>query len=188
MPGRRWTRLSGSTLMRRASRAISDNLHVLSSGLEPTTNHICGGIKKRLSRLSPLTSTATSPFQSGRIPTEAALLKLPTGTGKSGVIAVLARCLPAIHKVLILTPRTALTDQLLRDIRYRFWGHLGYEIQYGELFTAEAAAFGAALETVYTETLLPSRCRSMSLHLDDRGTCHSGRHASGAWQHPQVRF
>lgn len=99
--------------------------------------------------------------------TEAALLKLPTGTGKSGVIAVLARCLPAIHKVLILTPRTALTEQLLRDIRYRFWGHLGYEVQYGQLFTAEAAAFGAALETVYTETFLPSRRQSMSLHLDD---------------------
>ncbi len=98
--------------------------------------------------------------------TEAALLKLPTGTGKSGIIAVLARCLPAIRKVLILTPRTALTEQLLHDIRYRFWGHLGYEIQDGELFTAEAAAFGAALENVYTETFLPSRCQSMSLHLE----------------------
>ena len=99
--------------------------------------------------------------------TEAALLKLPTGTGKSGVIAVIARCLPAIQKVSILTPRTSLTELHLRDIKSRFWGHLGYEIQNGELFTAEAAAFGAALETVYTETFLPSRRRSMSLHLDD---------------------
>ena len=98
---------------------------------------------------------------------EAALLKLPTGTGKSGIIAVLARCLPTIHKILILTPRRALTEQLLRDIRYRFWGHLGYEIQDGRLFTAEAAAFGTALEDVYTEMLLPSRGQRMSLHLDD---------------------
>ncbi|MCV0386471.1 MAG: DEAD/DEAH box helicase family protein [Nitrobacter sp.] len=34
---------------------------------------------------------------------EAALLKLPTGTGKSGIIAVLARCLPNVRKVLVLT-------------------------------------------------------------------------------------
>ena len=31
--------------------------------------------------------------------TEAALLKLPTGTGKSGIIAVVARCLPRIRRV-----------------------------------------------------------------------------------------
>ena len=105
------------------------------------------------------------PERPGHI--EAALLKLPTGTGKSGIIAVLARCLSEIRKVLILTPRKALAEQLLSDIRYRFWGHLGYEILDGKLFTAEAAAFGTALEFVYTETFLPSRCDSMSLHLDD---------------------
>src|SRR5687768_13181889 len=35
---------------------------------------------------------------------EAALLKLPTGTGKSGIVAVVARCLPKVRKVLVLTP------------------------------------------------------------------------------------
>ena len=40
---------------------------------------------------------------------EAALLKLPSGTGKSGIIAVVARCLLTVRKVLVLTPREALT-------------------------------------------------------------------------------
>src|SRR4051795_6776130 len=34
---------------------------------------------------------------------EAALLKLPTGTGKSGIVAVLGRCLPNVRRTLVLT-------------------------------------------------------------------------------------
>jgi hypothetical protein len=98
---------------------------------------------------------------------EAALLKLPTGTGKSGIIAVAARCLPHVRRVLVLTPRTALTEQLLRDIRYRFWQHLGYEVDDAKLFTATVAELGAALETAYTERFLPSRSQQMSEHLGE---------------------
>ncbi len=98
--------------------------------------------------------------------TEAALLKLPTGTGKSGVIAVIARCLPEVRKILVLTPREALTKQLLRDIRFRFWKNIGYAVNDGQLFTATAEEIGAALETAYTETLLPSRCTPIAAHLD----------------------
>src|SRR5258708_21574096 len=36
---------------------------------------------------------------------EAALLKLPAGTGKSGIVAVLGRCLPTVNRALVLTPR-----------------------------------------------------------------------------------
>jgi superfamily II DNA or RNA helicase len=98
---------------------------------------------------------------------EAALLKLPTGTGKSGIIAVVARCLPTVRKVLVLTPREALTKQLLKDIRYRFWGHIGYEVSDGQLFTATTESFGSDLETVYTETFLPSHCTAMLAHLEE---------------------
>ncbi|BAB51925.1 DEAD/DEAH box helicase [Mesorhizobium japonicum] len=98
---------------------------------------------------------------------EAALLKLPTGTGKSGIIAVLSRCLPGVRKVLVLTPREALTKQLLKDIRFRFWGHIGYSVNDGQLFTAVADSFGENLETVYTETFLPSRCAALHVHLEN---------------------
>jgi superfamily II DNA or RNA helicase len=97
---------------------------------------------------------------------EAALLKLPTGTGKSGIIAVVARCLPGVRKVLVLTPREVLTKQLLKDIRYRFWKHIGCAVKEGQLFTATADAFGNDLETVYTEMFLPSRSKHMVVHLE----------------------
>jgi hypothetical protein len=102
---------------------------------------------------------------------EAALLKLPTGTGKSGIIAVVARCLPSPRKILVLTPREALTKQLLNDIRFRFWGHMGYQVEQGRLFTAAARELGADLETAHTETFLPSRCHSMVQHLQQADRC-----------------
>ncbi|MGG6898020.1 DEAD/DEAH box helicase [Rhizobium sp. BR 315] len=98
---------------------------------------------------------------------EAALLKLPTGTGKSGIIAVLARCLPNVRRVLVLTPRTALTEQLIADIRYRFWKHMGFEHEGTALFTAAAQEFGNALECVYVEQFLPKNVHMIAQHLTE---------------------
>src|SRR6478672_6144716 len=56
---------------------------------------------------------------------EAALIKMPTGSGKSGVIAVLTRCLPAVRRALVLTPREGLVHQMDADIRQRFWANMG---------------------------------------------------------------
>ncbi len=93
---------------------------------------------------------------------EAALLKMPTGTGKSGVIAVLARCLPNIRRVLILTPRTALVEQLLKDISYRFWSHIGYESEPNEIYIGNAAQIGAELQYVHIKQLLPRNINSLT--------------------------
>src|SRR5258707_6059557 len=73
---------------------------------------------------------------------EAALLKLPTGTGKSGIVAVLGRCLPLVNRTLVLTPRESLVEQMSDDVRYRFWRHLGYAVQEGSTFTADASMMG----------------------------------------------
>ncbi|MGE0271506.1 MAG: DEAD/DEAH box helicase [Alphaproteobacteria bacterium] len=100
--------------------------------------------------------------------TEAALLKLPTGTGKSGIIAVLSRCLPTVSKILVLTPREELTKQLLRDIRYRFWGHLGFEVVEKELFVAGSEITGKPLTTAYIQTLLPSHTADILTHVPDQ--------------------
>ena len=54
----------------------------------------------------------------------AALVHMATGTGKTGVIAALARCTPEIGAVLVLAPRIALCDQLETFIRERFFDHL----------------------------------------------------------------
>jgi hypothetical protein len=53
-----------------------------------------------------------------------ALVHMPTGSGKTGVIATLARCLPNTGCVLVLTPRIALRQQIVRDIRGRFFQRL----------------------------------------------------------------
>lgn len=56
---------------------------------------------------------------------EAALIKMPTGTGKSGVIAALACAGPKIQRTLILTPRTSLVRQMAEDLTTRFWKKVG---------------------------------------------------------------
>lgn len=95
---------------------------------------------------------------------EAALLKLPTGTGKSGIVAVLARCPPKVRRVLVLTPRQSLVEQMNDDVRFRFWKHLGYDVAEGKTFVASASDFGAELGPVYAERLLPSRADSILHH------------------------
>jgi superfamily II DNA or RNA helicase len=46
---------------------------------------------------------------------------MPTGTGKTGVIAVLSVALPPTAWTLILTPWSNLCDQMLKDVKERFW-------------------------------------------------------------------
>jgi superfamily II DNA or RNA helicase len=57
---------------------------------------------------------------------ESALVKMPTGTGKTGVIATLACCAPKIRRTIILTPRTALVEQMMKDLSWRFWERFDY--------------------------------------------------------------
>lgn len=52
---------------------------------------------------------------------EAALIKMPTGSGKTAVIATLACALPQIKRTLVITPRRALVDQMYADLFTRFW-------------------------------------------------------------------
>jgi len=58
----------------------------------------------------------------------AALIRMPTGTGKSGVIAVLARCFETSPNVLVVVPWYYLREQLKRDIKERFWTHIIVEV------------------------------------------------------------
>jgi len=53
----------------------------------------------------------------------AALVHMPTGSGKTAVIASLSRCLDRRGPVLVIAPRVGLRDQLARDIDNRFFKH-----------------------------------------------------------------
>ena len=54
----------------------------------------------------------------------AALVHMPTGSGKTGVIAVLGRCTPHVGCTLVLTPRLALRKQLYESISGGFFKKL----------------------------------------------------------------
>ena len=60
-------------------------------------------------------------------PGTSALVRMPTGTGKSGIIAVAAHLLIGTGDVLLLTPWDALVRQLADDVRSRFWGRIGVD-------------------------------------------------------------
>jgi superfamily II DNA or RNA helicase len=62
-----------------------------------------------------------------------ALIRMPTGTGKTGVIATVARALRNIQNVLILTPWAALREQLEKDLGVRFWSKIGFNPNRGRL-------------------------------------------------------
>ena len=52
------------------------------------------------------------------------LVRMPTGTGKSGVIAYLSmKCTSG--RTLVLTPWTNLRDQMIHDLTIRFWNKIG---------------------------------------------------------------
>ena len=97
-----------------------------------------------------------------RIANEAALVKMPTGTGKSAVITVLCRCLPAVRRVLVLTPREALTDQLYRYVRAGFWQTMGYEpVARSAIFEDDGTYAGAPVPAAHVTKLLPSAAASI---------------------------
>jgi superfamily II DNA or RNA helicase len=95
----------------------------------------------------------------GRQPGKSALIRMPTGTGKSGVIAVAAHRLVETGDVLVLTPWDALVKQLTRDIRDRFWKRIGSEpptdkqVQRIYPSTAERLLGATREPAIYTATI-----------------------------------
>ncbi len=60
------------------------------------------------------------------VTSKSSLIQIPTGGGKSGIIAILARCIPNVGFTIVLTPRISLRDQLFEDINGRFFNHIGF--------------------------------------------------------------
>ncbi|KWB24974.1 hypothetical protein WL32_08310 [Burkholderia cepacia] len=94
--------------------------------------------------------------------TEAALLKLPTATGKSGIIAVIARCLDTVKRILILTPRVALTDQLMDDVTATFWNRVGYSHVPDGTDTVLQHKNGDRIDNASIRKLLPSNAAALT--------------------------
>ncbi|HDZ17453.1 hypothetical protein LCGC14_0496890 [marine sediment metagenome] len=58
-----------------------------------------------------------------------ALVQMPTGSGKSGVIAVLSTYVKEVGLTLVLTPRKILRNQISEDIKGRFYNRIGFKIE-----------------------------------------------------------
>jgi len=88
-----------------------------------------------------------------------ALVRMPTGTGKSGVIAVSAQELVSAEDVLLLTPWDALVEQLADDVASRFWSRIGAPVPSDKEVmriypsTAETKLSGHAKATVWMATI-----------------------------------
>lgn len=60
--------------------------------------------------------------------TEGFLVKMPTGTGKTGVFSALSRVALPDKNFLIIVPSTTLKLQVIEEIELRFWTKLGYDV------------------------------------------------------------
>ena len=88
-----------------------------------------------------------------------ALIRMPTGTGKTGVIAVLARLLYKRYSTLILSPATALRDQLERETREDFWSKIGADVSD---YPAEVEGFIPSSAKSVLEKIGNKRCVLLS--------------------------
>jgi len=79
-----------------------------------------------------------------------ALVHMPTGSGKTGIIAALARCRPQSGCVLVLTPRIALRQQLVRDVGGRFFECLASAPPAGALYKQVVELDGDSGELDFT--------------------------------------
>lgn len=80
-----------------------------------------------------------------------ALVHMPTGTGKTGVIAVISCCFRFPLNVLILTPWQALQRQMTEDLSRRFWRTLNHD-----------PSFWAKNTFSYVPSALPSLLKRLS--------------------------
>lgn len=98
-------------------------------------------------------------WKAGAADGQAALIKMPTGTGKSAVIATLACASPSVHRTLILTPREGLVSQMRFDLSYRFWGKAFGALYDGEKVREDVGedAIDRVRRRVHAGTLAPAR-------------------------------
>ncbi len=100
----------------------------------------------------------------------AALVKMPTGTGKTGVIATLACAVPSIRRTLVITPRKALVDQMLRDLHTRLWSRFDaiYDGTSVRPRLADDPSPGASVRNGPVRRLLPSDAEALAAIDDER--------------------
>lgn len=93
-----------------------------------------------------------------------ALVRMPTGTGKSGVIAIVAKRVAKSSTCLVVTPWTALRDQIARDIRERFWSQIGAKAPGLEVRCFTPSTSSQVLEGAANKVLVCTHTTLQALH------------------------
>lgn len=82
------------------------------------------------------------------------LVKMPTGTGKTGVFASLTRIGIPEYNYIIVTPSTALKFQIIDELKTKFWKKIGYD--------------ESKLQQQYIDSLVPSNFKSIEKNIGDK--------------------
>lgn len=82
------------------------------------------------------------------------LVKMPTGTGKTGVFASLTRIALPEYNYIIITPSTALKFQIIEELKLKFWGKIGYDL--------------SKLEDQFIESLIPSNFKTVLQNIGNK--------------------
>lgn len=83
----------------------------------------------------------------GKYKDKSFLVKMPTGTGKTGVFATLTRIAIPENNYIIVTPSTALKFQIIDELKLKFWEKIGYD--------------ETKLVDQYIESLIPSNFKKI---------------------------
>ncbi|MBK8403466.1 MAG: DEAD/DEAH box helicase family protein [Saprospiraceae bacterium] len=83
----------------------------------------------------------------GKYKDKSFLVKMPTGTGKTGVFATLTRIAIPENNYIIVTPSTALKYQIIEELKTKFWGKISYD--------------ESKLEDQYIGSLMPSQFKEI---------------------------
>lgn len=83
------------------------------SGIAGVTRSLWENQRKAVSKISAYISDNAHDY--------AALIRAPTGSGKTGITAVVTNCIERVECSLVVVPSITLVEQMLRDLRYAFW-------------------------------------------------------------------
>lgn len=113
--------------------------------------------------------------RTGRKKSGSALIRMPTGSGKTGVIAVVARLAYASETCLVVATSTALRDQLEREIGSAFWKKLGTDVDdtVKPVVSFTPSTVDEALERVTAQRCVLI-CTVQTLNALNRGTPQPG--------------
>lgn len=90
-------------------------------------------IKKRIWKHQKKALIKIEEYLDNCNPENHCLVKMPTGAGKTGIMAIASNFYDSVNNILIVVPNAVLPHQMKCEIESEFWSNIGYEIDSDEL-------------------------------------------------------